>query len=44
MNALVHLTHDCTLRCPYCFTGEKQAREMTAETGRQTAEMVVAYA
>lgn len=44
MNALVHLTHDCNLRCPYCFTGDKQSREMTAETGRQTAEMVVAYA
>ncbi len=44
MNALVHLTHDCNLRCPYCFTGDKQAREMTPETARQTAEMVVAYA
>lgn len=44
MNALVHLTHDCNLRCPYCFTGAKFAREMTVETGKRTAEFVVAYA
>jgi len=44
MNALVHLTHDCNLRCPYCFTGAKFAREMTAETARRTAEFVVDYA
>jgi len=44
MNALVHLTHDCNLRCPYCFTGAKFAREMTVETARRTAEFVVDYA
>ena len=44
MNALVHLTHDCNLRCPYCFTGAKFAREMTADTARRTAEFVVDYA
>ncbi len=44
MNALVHLTHDCNLRCPYCFTGAKFAREMTVETAQRTAEFVVDYA
>ncbi len=44
MNALLHLTHDCTLRCPYCFTGKKFDRAMTVETGQRAAEFVVAYA
>ncbi len=44
MNALIHLTHDCNLRCPYCFTGAKFAREMPVETGRRAAEFVVDYA
>ena len=44
MNALVHLTHDCNLRCPYCFTGAKFAREMSAETARQSAEFVIDHA
>jgi uncharacterized protein len=44
VNALVHLTHDCNLRCPYCFTGAKFAREMTVETAKRTAEFVVDYA
>lgn len=28
------LTHDCNLRCDYCYGGEKSARHMTRETGR----------
>ena len=44
MNALVHLTHDCNLRCPYCFTGAKFSREMTLDTAKRTAEFVVDYA
>jgi uncharacterized protein len=44
MNALVHLTHDCNLRCPYCFTGKKFDREMPIETGRRTVEFIVDYA
>jgi len=44
MNALLHLTHDCNLRCPYCFTGEKFARAMTVDTGKRAAEFVVDYA
>ncbi len=44
MNALLHLTHDCNLRCPYCFTGKKFDREMTADTVKKTVEFVVDYA
>jgi uncharacterized protein len=44
MNALLHLTHDCNLRCPYCFTGKKFDREMTPETVKKTVEFVVDYA
>jgi uncharacterized protein len=44
MNALFHLTHDCNLRCPSCFTGAKLAREMTVDTARRAAEFVVDYA
>jgi uncharacterized protein len=44
MNALVHLTHDCNLRCPYCFTGDKFDREMPIETARRTVEFIVDYA
>ena len=44
MNALLHLTHDCNLRCPYCFTGKKFDREMTPDTAKRTAEFVVDYA
>jgi len=44
MNALLHLTHDCNLRCPYCFTGKKFDREMSIETAKRSAEFVVDYA
>lgn len=44
MNALLHLTHDCNLRCPYCFTGKKFDRAMSIETARKTVDFVVAYA
>ena len=44
MNALLHLTHDCNLRCPYCFTGKKFDNEMPVETAKQTVDFVVAYA
>ncbi|MCX5743145.1 MAG: radical SAM protein [Proteobacteria bacterium] len=44
MNALLHLTHDCNLRCPYCFTGKKFDRAMSSETAAQTVQFVVDYA
>ena len=44
MNALLHLTHDCNLRCPYCFTGKKFDREMPVATGKQAVDFIVQYA
>ena len=44
MNALLHLTHDCNLRCPYCFTGKKFDREMPVETGKKAVDFIVQYA
>ncbi len=44
MNALLHLTHDCNLRCPYCFTGKKFDREMPVETAKKSVDFVVQYA
>jgi uncharacterized protein len=36
----IHLTHDCNLRCTYCYIGEKDSRVMT----RETAEAAVRFA
>jgi uncharacterized protein len=44
VNTLIHLTHDCNLRCPYCFTGQKWNKEMDADTGRKTAEFAIDHA
>ncbi len=44
MNALIHLTHDCNLRCPYCFTGQKWNRAMDAATARQAADFAIDHA
>ncbi len=44
MNALLHLTHDCNLRCPYCFTGKKFDNEMPVATAKQSVDFVVSYA
>jgi len=44
VNSLIHLTHDCNLRCPYCFTGQKWNRAMDAATGRQAAEFTIDHA
>lgn len=33
------LTHDCTLRCRYCYAGRKYARAMTRETAERGMEL-----
>jgi uncharacterized protein len=36
------LTHDCNLRCTYCYGGRKQARAMSAEVARLAIERCLA--
>ncbi|MBE6419771.1 MAG: 4Fe-4S cluster-binding domain-containing protein [Akkermansiaceae bacterium] len=38
------LTHDCTLRCRYCYAGCKYAHAMTQETAEQGMETGLAEA
>ena len=38
--ATLHLTHDCNLRCSYCYGGEKGGGRMSSET----ADAAVAFA
>ena len=44
VSATFHLTHNCNLRCSYCFTGEKFGRGMTEETAEQGVEFAIAEA
>jgi uncharacterized protein len=44
LNSLIHLTHDCNLRCPYCFTGAKWSKEMDVETGKKAADFTIDHA
>jgi uncharacterized protein len=34
------LTHNCNLRCTYCYSGEKTARSMTSETARRAIDFL----
>lgn len=36
--ATFHLTHDCNLRCTYCYTGEKFKKEMSHETASHAVD------
>jgi uncharacterized protein len=38
------LTHDCNLRCRYCYGGEKAARHMELATGRRAIELALGRA
>ena len=37
------LTHDCNLRCSYCYAGRKSHRVMTWETARRAIDFAVGY-
>ena len=34
------VTHNCNLRCTYCYSGEKIARSMTSETARRAIDFL----
>ena len=34
------LTHNCNLRCTYCYSGEKTARSMTADAARRAIDFL----
>ncbi len=38
MNFTLCLTHDCNLRCAYCYAGAKTARRMTWDVARQAVD------
>lgn len=39
MNVTLCLTHDCNLRCRYCYAGRKFARSMSWDVARQAIEL-----
>lgn len=39
MDLTLHLTHACTLRCDYCYAGEKTPRAMSPEVLRRALEL-----
>jgi len=42
MNVTLVLTHDCNLRCGYCYAGRKFRRAMTWEVARRAIDMALA--
>ena len=36
-----HLTHNCNMRCGYCYAGEKTKESMTDEVIEQSIEFVL---
>lgn len=41
ISATFHLTHDCNLRCDYCYTGEKVGKPMSDEILEQSLRFVL---
>lgn len=44
LSVTFHLTHDCNLRCPYCYTGAKVGRHMTDEVATRAVDFSLAEA
>ncbi len=43
MSITLSLTHDCNLRCAYCYAGRKSRVAMSRETMRRAVEWAVDY-
>ena len=43
MSITLSLTHDCNLRCSYCYAGRKSHRSMSRETMSRALEWAVGY-
>ena len=43
MQVTLCLTHDCTLRCPYCYAGEKRRKAMPWEVAKAAIDRTVAW-
>ena len=43
MQVTLCLTHDCTLRCPYCYAGEKRRKAMPWETAKAAIDRTIAW-
>ncbi len=41
MNLTLHLTHNCNLRCRYCYAGEKRRCDMTPEVMRKAIDLAL---
>lgn len=44
MHVTLSLTHDCNLRCTYCYAGVKVRRHMPYEIGRKAIDLALAHA
>jgi uncharacterized protein len=44
MNVTLCLTHDCNLRCTYCYAGRKQGKRMAWETAKRTIDYAFEHA
>ena len=43
MQVTLCLTHDCTLRCPYCYAGEKRRKAMPWEVAKAAIDLTLAW-
>ena len=43
MQVTLCLTHDCTLRCPYCYAGEKRRKAMPWEVAKAAIDRTIAW-
>ena len=43
MQVTLCLTHDCTLRCPYCYAGEKHRAAMPWEVAKAAIDRTIAW-